>query len=108
MRGDTILKASMGLFILIFFGYLLGPLIIMSMTAFNSSEFPRVTPWDCFSTEWFGVLARDEQLMTGLKNSLIIGAGVLGVIVIGAVVSRRRGGGSSKPKKKKKSTKKKK
>jgi hypothetical protein len=38
---------------------------------------------------------------------LIIGAGVLGVIVIGAVVSRRRGGGSSKPKKKK-STKKKK
>jgi len=77
MRGDTILKASMGLFILIFFGYLFGPLIIMSMTAFNSSEFPRVTPWDCFSTEWFGVLARDEQLMTGLKNSLIIGAGVV-------------------------------
>lgn len=37
---------------------------------------------------------------------LIIGAGVLGIIVIGAVVSRRRGGGSSKPKKK--STKKKK
>jgi hypothetical protein len=37
---------------------------------------------------------------------LIIGAGVLGIIVIGAVVSRRRGGGSSKPKKK--TTKKKK
>jgi hypothetical protein len=44
-----------------------------------------------------------------MTTLLIIGAGVLGVVVIGAIVyNRRSSGGSSKPKKKKKTTKKKK
>ncbi len=49
----------------------------MSLTAFNSSEFPSVTPWECFSPEWFSVLLNDAFLMKGLKNSLIIGLGVV-------------------------------
>jgi len=53
----------------------------MGLTAFNSSEFPRVTPWECFSVEWFGVLVRDEGLMHGLRNSLLIGAGVVSLSV---------------------------
>ena len=65
------------LFVLMFFAYLFGPLIIMSMSAFNSSAFPRVSPWDCFSLEWFEVLANDEDLMIGLKNSFTIGIGVV-------------------------------
>ncbi|MDH3714079.1 MAG: ABC transporter permease [Gammaproteobacteria bacterium] len=52
-------------------------LIIMSVTAFNSSAFPRVMPWECFSVEWFDVLIQDDKLMLGLRNSLIIGAGVV-------------------------------
>ncbi len=77
MRSETVLKLFTGAFILMFFAYLFGPLIIMSMSAFNSSEFPRVTPWDCFTFEWFGVLASDTRLMDGLKNSLLIGVGVV-------------------------------
>ncbi len=61
----------------LFFAFLFGPLIIMVITAFNSSSFPRITPWECFTTDWFGVLARDNRLIAGLVNTLIIGVGVV-------------------------------
>ncbi|MEE2600485.1 MAG: ABC transporter permease [SAR324 cluster bacterium] len=53
----------------------------MSITAFNSAGFPRLAPWDCFSTEWFGVLVNDARMMSGFKNSLIIGIAVVFVSV---------------------------
>ena len=65
------------LFVLGFFAYLFGPLILMSLTAFNSSAFPRVSPWECFSVEWFEVLSQDQRLLEGLRNSLVIGIGVV-------------------------------
>ena len=64
-------------FVLLFFAYLFGPLIIMGITAFNSSAFPRVTPWECFSVEWFEVLKNDVRLMEGLRNSVFIALGVV-------------------------------
>ncbi len=64
-------------FVLLFFTYLFGPLIVMGVTAFNSSGFPRVSPWDCFTAEWFNVLINDTRLMAGLRNSVIIGFGVV-------------------------------
>jgi len=79
--SDRIRQAFVLLFVLGFFAYLFGPLIIMGMTAFNSSAFPRVTPWECFSVEWFSVLAQDHRLLEGLKNSLLIGFGVVCVSV---------------------------
>jgi len=69
--------------------YLFGPLIIMSVTSFNSAEFPAITPWECFSWRWFqegkiaydgqhlAGLATDWRLHDGLINSLIIGLGVV-------------------------------
>ncbi len=77
MKTDVMLRLAVLAFVLAFFAYLFGPLIIMSITAFNSSAFPRVMPWECFSVEWFNVLIQDDKLMTGLRNSLIIGAGVV-------------------------------
>ena len=68
-------------FVLLFFLYLFGPLIIMGITAFNSSAFPRVTPWECFSVEWFDVLKNDNRLMEGLRNSVFIGLGVVALAV---------------------------
>lgn len=65
------------LFVLVFFAYLFGPLIVMGMSAFNTSEFPRISPWDCFTVEWFEVLTNDTDLMTGLRNSVIIALGVV-------------------------------
>jgi spermidine/putrescine transport system permease protein len=77
MRSETFLKIFIGFFVLMFFGYLFSPLILMSMTAFNSSEFPRVSPWNCFTFEWFDVLVSDKTLTTGFFNSLWIGLGVV-------------------------------
>jgi spermidine/putrescine transport system permease protein len=77
VRSDTLARGFVLAFVAIFFLYLFGPLLIMSVTAFNSASFPRVAPFECFSVEWFNVLIRDNTLMLGLKNSLIIGAGVV-------------------------------
>lgn len=66
---------------LLFFLFLFGPLIIMVITAFNSSAFPRVVPWECFTTDWFGLLIRNERLMTGLWTSLAIGIAVVAIAV---------------------------
>ena len=46
-----------------FFAYLFGPLLIVDLIAFNSSAFPGITPWECFSVEWFGVLVQDTMLV---------------------------------------------
>jgi spermidine/putrescine transport system permease protein len=77
MTSDAIRRFFVLLFVLGFFAYLFGPLILMSITAFNSSAFPRVMPWECFSSEWFGVLLADQRLMNGLRNSVVIGLGVV-------------------------------
>ncbi len=77
MTSDRVGKFFSILFVLLFFTYLFGPLIIMSLTAFNSSAFPRVTPWECFSVEWFDVLVNDKKLIEGLTNSILIAIGVV-------------------------------
>ena len=77
MKSDHIRSFFILLFVFGFFAYLFGPLILMSLTAFNSSAFPRVTPWECFSVEWFSVLSQDARLLEGLRNSLFIGIGVV-------------------------------
>lgn len=77
MRTDALTKTWGVLFVLVFFMYLFGPLILMSITAFNSSEFPRVSPWECFTAEWFDVLVNDARLMDGLQNSIFIAFGVV-------------------------------
>ncbi|MFT6558301.1 MAG: spermidine/putrescine transport system permease protein [Sneathiella sp.] len=64
-------------YIILFFGYLFGPLIMMGVTAFNATSFPQVTPWEGFTTQWFVQLLNDDQMMDGLINSLWIGFGVV-------------------------------
>ena len=77
MTANNVAGAFLLAFVGVFFLYLFGPLLVMGVTAFNSSPFPRVTPFECFSVEWFGVLAADEKLMRGLANSVAIGVGVV-------------------------------
>ena len=81
MIGERIQKILIIGFVLFFFLYLFGPLIVMGLSAFNSSTFPRVAPWECFSVEWFDVLMSDTRLMEGLRNSVFIGLGVVLVAV---------------------------
>ena len=89
MTSSHVMKFMMGLYLFIFFTYLFGPLIIMSFTAFNSAEFPAITPWECFTFRWFNEgksaydgqhlagLFTDWRLHDGLISSLIIGGGVV-------------------------------
>ena len=71
------MRIAVGLYILLFFAYLFGPLVVMSVTAFNSSEFPSISPWNCVTGEWFDVLVKDKHLMGGLRSSLFVGIGVV-------------------------------
>ena len=89
MKSGHLMNALLGIYIFIFFTYLFGPLLIMSVTPFNSAEFPSITPWECFSWRWFneGKIAYDGQKLAGLAtdwrlhdgfiSSLIIGIGVV-------------------------------
>lgn len=77
MNSKLVSRFALGVYLLIFFGYLLGPLLVMSLTAFNSSSFPSISPWACFSYEWFDVLFNDERILNGIKNSIIIGIGTV-------------------------------
>lgn len=77
MIQDRIQKVLILGFVALFFVYLFGPLIVMGLTAFNTSNFPRMSPWDCFTVEWFDVLMQDARLVAGVRNSVIIGFGVV-------------------------------
>ena len=39
MSSANLIRIALGAYLLIFFSYLLGPLVVMSLTAFNSSSF---------------------------------------------------------------------
>ena len=62
-------------YILLFFVYLFGPLIIMSASAFNTSSYPTITPWEGTTLNWFVELGENDRLVNGFINSLWIGAG---------------------------------
>ena len=74
-------RVALTVYLLIFFGYLIGPLIVMGLTAFNSATFPSITPWQCFTYEWFDTLFQDERILNGIKNSFIVGIGTVIVSV---------------------------
>lgn len=77
MSSANVIRVALGAYLLIFFSYLLGPLVVMSLTAFNSSEFPSVSPWACFTFEWFDVLFNDRHIRDGIYYSIVIGIGTV-------------------------------
>ncbi len=77
-RGTApFLKVALIVYLVIFFGYLLGPLLIMGVTAFNSPSFPRAAPFECFTFEWFDTLYNDQRIVASIKHSAIVGAGTV-------------------------------
>ena len=77
MTSSNVMRFMVGFYILLFFGYLFGPLIMMGAAAFNESPFPQVVPWEGFTMKWFAQLSQDDQMIEGITNSLIIGLGVV-------------------------------
>jgi spermidine/putrescine transport system permease protein len=88
-----------GLYLVAFFVFLFGPLVVMGITAFNTPRYPQVWPFEGFTLDWFTTLARDADLIYGLQNSIRIGIfvvllsvplGLAGAIVMQQVYSRAR------------------
>lgn len=77
MKNFSLMRISIWVYLALFFAYLLGPLVIMSVTAFNSPGFPRAAPWECLTFEWFSALFQDERILNGIKNSILVGLGTV-------------------------------
>lgn len=73
MTAQGVQRAMMGFYILVFFAYLFGPLLVMAITAFNTPSYPTVSPFEAFTLDWFRVLASDADVVYGLQKSLWIG-----------------------------------
>jgi spermidine/putrescine transport system permease protein len=100
MSSRTVIKAMIGFYVFLFFLYLFGPLIVMSITAFNTPNYPQAWPFESFTLDWFVKLYNHRAMMEGLVNSIIIGLGVVAVsvpvglsasIVMGQIYHRARG-----------------
>jgi spermidine/putrescine transport system permease protein len=81
MSARRVWKIMLGFYIALFFAFLFGPLLIMSVTAFNTPSYPQVWPFEGFTLDWFAKLIADRNLMEGLVNSFIIGAFVVALSV---------------------------
>ncbi len=73
IKQPLYIRIGLALYLIMFFTYLIGPLILMSITAFNSASFPQITPWEVFTFEWFPKLFQDDRILKGLKYSIYVG-----------------------------------
>ena len=81
MKSKWIFKAMLGFYMVLFFGYLFGPIVVMSITAFNTPNYPQAYPFESFTLGWFVKLWNDRAMMDGLQNSIIIGCCVVAIAV---------------------------
>ena len=100
MSSRVVMKAMIAFYIFLFFLYLFGPLLVMSVTAFNTPAYPQAYPFEGFTLNWFVKLWNHRAMMEGLWNSVIIGFGVVAVsvpvglaaaIVMSQIYDRARG-----------------
>jgi spermidine/putrescine transport system permease protein len=81
MTSKFVMKGMLAFYILIFFLYLFGPLMVMAVTAFNTPNYPQAYPFEAFTLDWFNKLWNHRAMMEGLKNSFWIGIGVVAISV---------------------------
>lgn len=99
MTAGPFQRVMFAVYIVVFFLYLLGPLAVMGVSAFNTPQYPQVWPFEGFTLDWFGSLFADQDLMTGLQMSVWIGIlvvaisvpiGLAGAIVMTQIQARAR------------------
>jgi spermidine/putrescine transport system permease protein len=81
MTSKGVMRGMIGFYIFLFFTYLFGPLIVMTVTAYNTPNYPTAYPFEGFTLDWFVKLYNHKQMMEGLRNSVIIGIGVTALAV---------------------------
>lgn len=67
------------IYMAIFFAYMFLPLGIMVTAGFNAYSPPSVTVWHGFTLRWFAELWADDRMWSGLRNSILIAAAVIGL-----------------------------
>jgi len=70
-------QVLLNVYMCVFFLYMFLPLFLMVLAGFNDFSPPSVTVWKGFTLRWFGELADDARMWTGLVNSLAIAAMVI-------------------------------
>ena len=99
MTSGPLQRVMFAVYVAVFFVYLLGPLAVMGVTAFNTPQYPQVWPIEGFTLDWFGQLFADADMMYGLQMSVWIGLlvvalsvpiGLAGAIVITQIQPRVR------------------
>ncbi len=55
------------------YAFLYVPILVLVGLSFNASGLP--TSWGGFSTKWYGELARNGEIRTGLRNTLVVAVG---------------------------------
>jgi spermidine/putrescine transport system permease protein len=100
MTSRHVMGAMIAFYIFLFFLYLFGPLLVMGVTAFNTPAYPQAVPFEAFTLDWFVKLWNHRAMMEGLRNSVIIGLGVVAIsvpvglaasIIMSQIYSRARG-----------------
>jgi spermidine/putrescine transport system permease protein len=81
MSSRHVIKVMIAFYVFLFFLYLFGPLIVMSITAFNTPNYPQAWPFEAFTLDWFVKLYNHRSMMEGLWNSIIIGLGTVALSV---------------------------
>jgi spermidine/putrescine transport system permease protein len=81
MSSRLVMRGMISFYIFLFFAYLFGPLLVMSVTAFNTPNYPQAYPFEMFTLDWFVKLWNHRAMMEGLRNSIIIGLGVVAISV---------------------------
>jgi spermidine/putrescine transport system permease protein len=81
VNSKLVMRGMIGFYIFLFFAYLFGPLLVMSVTAFNTPNYPQAYPFETFTLDWFVKLWNHRAMMEGLQNSIIIGLGVVAISV---------------------------
>ncbi|WP_081803442.1 ABC transporter permease [Halotalea alkalilenta] len=81
MKSAMLNRFIVAVYMVSFFTFLLGPLAVMVVSAFNTPAYPQVWPIEGLTLEWFQRLASDAEILEGLKTSVIIGIFVVLVSV---------------------------
>ncbi|HEX2528864.1 MAG TPA: ABC transporter permease [Geminicoccus sp.] len=75
--ADGWMSRVLGFYLVLFFIYMFGPLVIMTLAAFNDSPYPTVTQWRGWTLHWFGVLFTNDEMWLAIQNSVVIGFGAM-------------------------------
>ncbi len=80
-KSDRVLTWAIRAFLLIFFTYLLFPLVYLILLAFNDSRIPTHENFT-FTLKWFGEAWKDERMWDGIQTSLEIGVLVVAISLV--------------------------